>query len=158
MEIVLSQNQFAVVDEADVALVSAHKWHALKTITGRYYAQTNLPRVKGRSHSMLYMHTLILGVKGADHIDGNGLNNQRSNLRTANKSQNSANVPKVRVTCSSAFKGVAWHKAARKFRAYISSNKKQTHLGLFDSELAAAQAYDRAAEKRFGVFSKLNFK
>ena len=104
------------------------------------------------------MHRELLPVPPGfetDHIDGNGLNNQKDNLRISTRSQNAANS-KIRVGGSSEFKGVAWNKRCRKWRATIGVERQVKHLGLFKIEEKAALAYNTAALKYFGEFARLN--
>jgi hypothetical protein len=81
-----------------------------------------------------------------DHIDGDGLNNCRSNLRAATVAQNQQNRGKPKNN-SSGFKGVGWHKKTSKWRAYIRVQRVQRHLGFFNTKEEAAEAYRQAAEK-----------
>lgn len=90
-----------------------------------------------------------------DHIDGDGLNNQRENLRVADYQMNGMNRRKQ--LGSSKFKGVYWDKQSQKWRALIAINRKRIHLGYYDDELEAARAYDRKAIELFGPYAKLNF-
>lgn len=110
----------------------------------------------------MYMHRVILehhglleGGKEVDHIDGNPLNNQKSNLRVVTQQQNNWNQHKV--TGTSQYKGVCWDKRAKKWMAYVSLDRKQKHLGYFTDEKEAAKAYDEAAKEHFGEYAKLNF-
>ena len=92
-----------------------------------------------------------------DHINGNGLDNRKANLRLCTRAQNQMNSIK-RTGKSSIFKGVSWHKNAWKWRANIKINQKDIHIGYFDTELEAAEAYDIEAIRLFGSFAKTNFK
>ena len=91
-----------------------------------------------------------------DHINGNGLDNRKVNLRLCNSSQNQRNARK-RKSGTSRFKGVDWHKESKKWRARICVNRKRIHIGRYKSEFEAAQAYDKKAIELFGEFASLNF-
>ena len=91
-----------------------------------------------------------------DHIDGNGLNNRKSNLRICTKAQNVHNS-RPRTNTSSKYKGVFWNKANKKWSATIHKGDKWTYIGGFDDEKEAARAYDRKAAEFFGEFAYLNF-
>lgn len=90
-----------------------------------------------------------------DHWDGNGLNNQRSNLRIVTRSKNLQNKRKTRG--SSEYKGVSWHRQSSKWLVHIKSGGRYKHLGVFIGEEDAAKAYDSAARLAFGEFAALNF-
>lgn len=92
-----------------------------------------------------------------DHIDGNGLNNQRSNLRIATHLQNQRNRQHMNKNNSSGYRGVTWCKGAGRWMAQLSLNYKHVHLGLFDSPIDAAIAYDHAVIEHFGEFASTNF-
>jgi hypothetical protein len=116
---------------------------------------THIRRDDG-SRAGLKLHRLLLpDWAEIDHIDGDGLNNCRSNLRAATHSQNQGNTRK-RLGTSSQFKGVCWSKCAGKWRAYIRSDGKLKFLGYFASEFEAAQAYNSAALEKWGSFAKVN--
>ena len=105
------------------------------------------------------MHREILGLrygdgKQVDHIDGNGLNNQKSNVRICTRSQNAFN--RKLVSSNSGRKGVTWHKTVGMWEAQIRKDGKNIYLGCFQDKENAATAYDIAAEKMFGEFALLN--
>lgn len=105
------------------------------------------------------MHRVILGVQDGilvDHCDGDGLNNQRFNLRPANQFQNQQNRGIDRNN-TTGLKGVTWNKAAQKWYAFIGVNGKHTYLGGFDFKLEAGLAYDNAARELHGEFAWTNF-
>jgi hypothetical protein len=94
--------------------------------------------------------------KIVDHKDGNGLNNQKNNLRLCSYSQNSQNSKRPSHN-TSGYKGACWSKGSNKWQAYIKLNGKCIHLGYFTCLLKAARAYDLKAKELFGNFARLNF-
>ena len=91
-----------------------------------------------------------------DHINNNGLDNRRCNLRLATRQQQNMNRKKLK-GCSSRYKGVYWAKNRKKWCVRIEFNAKVMFLGYFESEIKAGKAYDEAAIKYFGEFARLNF-
>ena len=103
------------------------------------------------------MHNVIMKPSEGfivDHINGNGLDNRRSNLRIVTRQQNTFNS--VHKGGTSKYKGVALDKESGLWRAYIAKDGKRTWLGRFPDELSAAIAYDKAAKDMFGEYAKLN--
>lgn len=157
-EIHLSRGYIVLVDDEDYEFLSSSKWH-LSEKKYRKYAIRNLPcpRVKGTGY-LRSMHRLILSAPKnlqVDHIDGNGLNNCRSNLRLCVNKENAMNSRK-NTSGSSKYKGVSWHKDNEVWAAYIKINYKLIHLGYFKKEDDAATAYNMAALKNFREFARLN--
>jgi len=156
-EIKLTQDKVAQVDDADYEWLSAWKWYA-KWDGWHWYAMRNSPYdANGKQHTIL-MHRQILGAQPGeqvDHRNRKGLDNQRHNLRFCTYSQNQANRKK-RAGCMSQYKGVHWDKRAGKWQARIRVHGKWIHLGLFDDEIAAALAYNKAATEYFGEFARPN--
>jgi hypothetical protein len=152
----------ARVDDGDYDLVTQHRWHVLeqyrpgKTTYGPY-AQTDFK--ENGVHWTLTMHILILGIRtGIDHADGDGLNNQRYNLRPAGQRLNMANQQtRVSAGKTSRFKGVCWDKSRGKWMAGITINRRHVNLGRFLCEEDAARTYDAAALAAWGGFARLNF-
>lgn len=145
----LSQNKFALVDDNDFEQANQFKWH----FDGRYAA-----RYTGYKGKKIYLHRFIINAinnQEVDHVNGNKLDNQKSNLRIVTRSQNNYNQ-KQRLNTSSKFKGVCWHKKAKKWMAYIQVNHKLLYLGLFTNEIEAAKAHNETALKYRGKFAKLN--
>lgn len=152
-EVPLSQGLVALVDEADFAKVmAAGSWHA--HFDGwTYYARRNVWR-DGKCHTVR-MHNFITGWSYVDHVNGDGLDNRRANLRQATRGQNMANRRTPR-TNRSGFKGVAKHRSGR-WQARIWHERRMRSLGLFATPEDAARAYDAAAKELFGEFARPNF-
>ncbi|WP_058189836.1 HNH endonuclease [Terracidiphilus gabretensis] len=160
-EISLTKGYVALVDDRDYdVLMRLAPWHAHKAPRTFYAVHSyydgggrEAPRIR-----KLLMHHVIMGRKfggrDVDHKDGNGLNNQRSNLRWSTRSQNRANSAKAR-NGANKYKGVHFLTRLGKFQAYIGSKPKR-YLGVFRSEEEAASAYDRAAIDLYGEFACLN--
>jgi len=151
MLIELTQDKFAIINDEDYELISQYKWCARKN-RNHWYAQTHIYRLGKRT--TISMHTLLVEKKSGymiDHINRNGLDNRRENLRLATNRQNQGNREKLRGT--SQYKGVRRCTDCNRWRASI----KSIHLGLFSSEEEAAKAYDKAAKEYYGEFAKLNF-
>ena len=106
------------------------------------------------------MHREILRVADgmlADHVNHNGLDNRKVNLRPATSGENKRNRRKsIKRKCHSRFKGVNWNKDQRKWSARICFNSKTKFIGYFDDEIDAAKAYDKAAKKYHRDFAVLN--
>ncbi len=151
----LTQGKYAVIDEVDQGRVMKHKWHARHDGNGHYAARKI--RRGGKPH-VLYLHRFILGATTAqqiDHVNGDGLDCRRNNLRICDHSQNQAN--RRQQAGSSRFRGVYRSAGSRRWYASIKVAGKGIALGGYDDEVAAARAYDVAARKHFGEFAKPNF-
>lgn len=151
----LSNGGAALIDDEDVHVVLAHSWCRIDSRRGRQsYAKATI------NSRTAMMHRLVMGVTDScmqiDHVNGNGLDNRRGNLRVADNSTNQANIPKLGVR-SSRFKGVTWHASACRWQAQLKVRGRNLYLGLFASEEDAARAYDAAALEHFGEFARPNF-
>lgn len=143
--VVLSDGDLAFVDDSDLLLVAPYSWW-------KHNAGYAMARVAGKR---LLMHRLILqSVDRIDHEDGNKLNNRRSNLRPATRSQNAANRGK-QANNRSGFKGV-FPLGSGLFRATIRVNGRTHNLGHYPTARQAAVAYNNAAMRHFGPYARLN--
>lgn len=155
-KIPLTQGFFALVDDADFVELSKYKWYASKTHKS-VYARRKVC-VAGKMISIL-MHRVIIGDAAngleVDHRDGDGLNNQRDNLRACTRGENARNIkPRPNKT---GLKGVRVEsrliKPTKKYSAQIRFNGKQIHLGLFITAEQAHAAYCEAAKRLHGEFA-----
>lgn len=156
-KIPLTQGKFALVDDADYEWLSQWKWCAWKNQAGNFYAIRNAPRTDGKRRT-IRMHQVIMGTLGkvlTDHRDGEGLNNQRHNLRTCTPCQNVRNQRKHR-DGGSKYKGVHWDSARAQWAAKIYVDGRTVALGRYKSEEVAARAYDSKARECFGEFARVN--
>lgn len=149
-EIPLTKGAVALVDDEDYARVAAFKWHRSKS---GYAARTD--RRVGKRYVM--MHRFVLGFPDApqiDHVDLNGLNNQKANLRPCTPTQNLRNRPPLK---GREFKGITFRHEKGRWEAGIYIARRRLFLGTYKTDVAAARAYDAAAIKYFGEFAWLNF-
>jgi hypothetical protein len=145
------KNECIIVDADDFEYLNQWLWR----ISDTGYAVRTIEKPKKHT---IKLHRLLLSFpedKEVDHINGNKLDNRKSNLRLVTRSQNGANKGK-RKDGKSIYKGVGWHKQRQKYRARIVFNKQEIHLGLFDNEIEAAKAYNEAAKFYFGEYARLN--
>lgn len=160
-EIKLTQGQIVLVDDEDYEYLNQWKWSASK-YKELYYASTNLPIENSdkKRYKTTKMHRVIMNITNSkihiDHRDGNGLNNQKSNLRTANFSQNNHNRKKID-NFTSRYKGVYLDKTRSKpWRVCVSVNYKYLKSKSFYTEQEAAIYANELMSKNHGEFAKLN--
>lgn len=147
------------VDMEDVDLVSKYKWRAFSHGRGYRIARSNCHTYNGDWHSKTaFLHRFLLKAKKGqiiDHIDGNALNNCRSNLRFCTFQQNLWNKP-LRKDSSTGFIGVNYIKKRRTWISRVAINGKRTVVGIYRDKKEAALAYNVAASFAFGEYAKLN--
>lgn len=153
-EIPLTQGKVAIVDDDDFEELNKFKWYAnANGFKGRVYAVRS-------SKKRIRMHRQIMGFPermDIDHINGNTLDNRKSNLRIATRSQNLMNSG-VGARNTSGYKGVSPSgRPSAPFLAQVVVMQKAKNLGRFRSAEEAARAYDKAAKELFGEFARLNF-
>lgn len=164
-EVPLTQDKVALVDDDDYPVVSRYKWHAMHCYEHLWYAATG--------HNT-YLHRFILNPPRGytvDHINGNGLDCRKENMRICKLSDNVKNrhcyagqpikekgrrPHRLNRNNRSGFLGVCHHPLSNKWRAQIIINGKYKHLGFFDVPQQAAEAYDQAALKHYGESARTN--
>ena len=156
---------FTMVDDEDFDFLMQWRWMVNKNVKddNKYALRSASVFEKKLGMTYVSIHQLLIGKPKngfvIDHIDGNGLNNQKLNLRHANMKQNMWNLKKRKGangrTTTSIYKGVSLRMS---WRATITANGKKHHLGDFSNEGDAARAYDKAAKKFHGEFANINFK
>lgn len=146
---------FATIDYEDIPLVGQYKWYPRKKTNNFHVRRTYRT---GPNVITVYLHTDILGTPPdgmvIDHINGNGLDNRKENLRFATPQQNHWNSKKTR---SSKYQGVSFVKEIGLWQARIRLKGIYVHLGYHRSDVDAARAYDFAASRLQGEFAFLNF-
>lgn len=155
VEIPLTQGKVALIDAEDTERVLKYQWHACHR-PPNWYAATSAERRRGR---VIYLHRLITNAKKGEHVDhinGDGLDCRRENLRICTNAENRRNMRVQRG--ESRFKGVARCRtsATRVWEAYIWFNNRKIALGNYETESEAARAYNAAALKYHRDFACLN--
>lgn len=155
----LTKGKYALVDEEDYEAVNQYNWYTQFTkVKDIFYAHK---RHRESKTGFIPMHRFLLGISDSeifvDHINHNGLDNRRANLRACSNQQNCQNRRPIDGT-TSIYSGVSFDKARGRWVATINKNKKTVLIGTFGSEQEAAQCRDRFAKKHYGEFANLNIK
>lgn len=161
-EITLTRGQVAIVDDADYHWLNQYEWQAIRGANGCHYAKRGMAISREGRLITLPMHRVIMGLdpfhkKQVDHINHNGLDNRRNNLRLCTQTQNTQHQRINPNRGSSKYRGVCLNGSAKKWMAYIQCKKISYYLGCFEKEQDAARAYDKKAYELFGEFAKFNF-
>lgn len=154
-KIFLTQNQVALVDNSDFEELNKYKWFANKRGNSFYALRTSKKDKNGKVKTIL-MHRVIMSDPvgfDIDHIDNNGLNNQKKNLRVCTHAQNTRNRG-IQKNSTSKLKGVTWNKTGNKWQAQIRVDGKYIYIGLFEDKQKAYEAYCQACVKYHGEYSK----
>lgn len=156
MEITLSKDKIALIDDEDFEKIAHLKWYA-KYNNGRWKAVARI--TEDGKRKMLFMHRLILGPETDEviiHINGDCLDNRKENLRVGDTMTRGMYKRTQKNKTHSQYKGVCFHKGRNKWCAHIGTEKKRLFLGLYATEIEAAEAYDCAALYYFKEFAQTN--
>jgi hypothetical protein len=156
-EIYLSQGMKAVVDDDDYDYLMQFNWHLWRKKENPFYAIRHIWRDGKRTTTTMHQEILKppIGMI-CDHINGDGLDNQRRNLRICTHGNNAMNQSSHRRKSTSPYKGVSLYNDGIRWRSRIKTKDKIYNLGVFESEIDAALAYNNAAIKMFGEFARCN--
>jgi len=153
-KIKLPGGRFAIIDAEDQGRASICKWT---------YSRSNNRVGYARNKRVGYLHRFIMQAPEGcevDHVNGDTLDNRKSNLRICSPSQNRINHRLPKVIGTSKYRGVSWNKKNKKWVAFVSHPNRpraRKNVGSFNSEIEAALAYDRSTFSMYGEYSKLNF-
>ena len=154
-EITLTQEKIAIVDDEDYEKLKQFEWYAWNYNKNGFYAYRS--SLINNKRQPLSMHREIIGaVSGycVDHVNGNGLDNRKVNLRFCTRQQNQFNRKKCNKNNKLGIKGVIWDKTRRKFRTQIKINRKLINLGRYNTLFEATEVHRQAEEKYFGTFAR----
>lgn len=153
----LTQGQVAIVDDEDFEKLAQYRWHLTRVSKDMVpYAARNSKKGELPKRRLIKMHRVIMNPPEGmevDHINRNGLDNRRCNLRLCTKSQNLMNA-KVRKDNKLGIKGVCF--VDGKYMAHVTINRKSTTLGFFNTPEEAKSERDAAAQKLHGEFYSSN--
>lgn len=144
----LTQGKFAIVDDEDCERVSSIKWFFDSGYAKRHKGMKKLPMQN-------FVMNYEIGEE-IDHINGNKLDNQKTNLRNVSHRQNAINKGLFK-NSRTGYKGVCWDIVHKRYHVTLRYNGKKVFLGRYDNLIEAAKAYDEGAKKYFGEFARLNF-
>lgn len=156
-KISLTQGKFAIVDDEDFESVNQYKWLA-RVSNEIWYAARGIRN--GKKTHLIHIHRFIMGLDSdnkyvIDHINHDGLDNRKINLRICTQKENTLNRRPKQI--SSTRKGVGLDAKNKKWRSFININQIYYHLGYFDTENEAGKMYDKVALAEFGEFACVNF-
>jgi hypothetical protein len=146
----LTRSRHTLIDAEDFDRIAVYLWHT----SGTGYAKTDIRNAITNTHFLMHREVMRCpDDRVIDHIDGNKLDNRKGNLRICTGAENARSRRKSWKS-SSQYKGVKKHQD--RWRAYISVNNVDKHIGLYRDEAEAAHAYNRAAMEHYGEFAVIN--
>ncbi len=155
-KILLTHNLSAIVDDKDYKFLSKYKWYArIRHDKKTAYAVRAI--YSNGKQKILRMHCILLNNIYVDHINGDGLDNRRKNLRIATHQQNMCNCKRKKSSNSSKYRGVYFKKNKNRWSAQIGFKNEKIHIGYFSTEIEAGLAYDEVARKLHKDFAVTNF-
>lgn len=152
----LTRGQFAIVDDEDYEQLSQYNWFAQTGYSTMYAARKKW--INGKKH-IIWMHRVIMNTPegmDTDHINHNGLDNRKCNLRIATKAQNRQYRRANSNSQYSRYKGVSWDKTHQRWIVQLGKDGKKFQLGYFKSEIEAAKHYNAVIPKYHGEYAYLN--
>ena len=158
-KIPLTRGLFATVDDDDYDALMKQKWRAVAS-NHTFYALGSTSRKDSpeyRQHA-LFMHRVVNKTPEGfytDHINGDGLDNRKCNLRTCSPQENNRNR-RAKKGSKSKFKGIVWRPKIKRWEAKAVIDKKYYYLGSFVNEIDAANAYNEFVRNNFGEFCYKN--
>lgn len=161
VEVPLIHGKVALIDDEDAERILAYNWtlnHDPNRRRQIFYAVRYAYKEGTKSRTVIQMHRVILNAPAGmevDHINGDGLDNRRANLRLATRAQNLRNTHREKGRTG--YRGIYWHKRNRMYHALIMHDGRKHSLGYYYNAEQAARAYDYAAYHMHGEFASLNF-
>lgn len=153
----LSERRYALIDTEDVLRVRQFKW-SLTSRRRKTYAQARLAPSRGGDGRTVLLHAFLVPLVSdtRDHINGDGLDNRKCNLRPATFVENGRNRHSRKAKVTSKYCGVSWFSGRRTWRVQITYNNRNRFIGYFDNEEDAAVAFNVAAQILHGAFASQN--
>lgn len=146
-EIKINKGFVVLIDKENLNKIMNMKWYVVKK--GSIYYAAHTYYYKGKS-KRLYMHRYLMDETNpkihVDHINGNGLDNRKLNLRSVTAIENGRNRGK-QSNNKSGYKGVYWNKQKNKWHSVLRHMGKKIHLGFYDDAKSASESYYKKAKE-----------
>lgn len=155
--ITLSRGYITKVDDEDYERFVKFKWHTEKARGNLRYAARCI--WIGNKNTVVLLHRLIMDNpkgKSVDHVNGDGLDNRKNNLRICSHKENIRNSKLLRSNNKSGYRGVSWESGVKKWRADITVNYRLKFLGFYKTKELAAEVYNLAAKRYFKKYANIN--